>query len=178
MRLVLALPSACLPESATLALLESGHVTASSRVLVTFDGVASSLPVLFVAVECVREQVVRALIRLGADIDAFGTFGAYVHSPAAHAISNGIVSGLALCHRLGANLSIVRRRTSPQRSDSALSMALGDTQSACLAYLLDSVYLARPVELSGRNDRFVPRFAPRWWREAPVPGAGDSLFQL
>lgn len=144
-------------DSSALSMLRSGRVTIRSRVSYEGGVVLEPAPVIFPAVEFGRELVVRALIGLGADIDTFHTLcdveiGLAV-TPAGAAILAGCASNLALCHRLGACFSFVSRIPTidkrPHLPESALGLALRfHRDPACLEYLLDSVYPARPVEVN------------------------------
>lgn len=134
-----------------LALLERGRVTIHSVYPSHVGGVLRSMSIIFPAIEHVREQVAQALVRRGADIDAVVAYsdGNTSVTPAGHAIHMGEPSSLALCHRLGANMSLVRPRTSRvENSHGAKELAIRAQQPECLAYLLDNVYMARPVKLS------------------------------
>lgn len=144
-------------DASAMALLERGRVTvhsvATAACLGESDNVRdATAPIIWFAVLFGREQVARALIHLGADIDVIwqSNTASFIRTPAGEAVCRGDASALALCHRLGANLSRIARPVARPESImySALSVALKMSKSDCFAYLLDNVCLARPIELS------------------------------
>lgn len=140
--------------ASALSLLENGHVTIHSVLKLESKGplrrgAQENYPVLCVAVLFVREQVVRALLRLGADIDApHTTPNGDTHTPVGDSIRRGSVSRLALCHRVGAKMTHVCSPAAPPETATTVSVAIEENQPACLAYLLDNVNVVRPIELS------------------------------
>lgn len=138
-------------DDSALTLLRSGRVTVNSLLPYEINGVRESMPAIFIAVLFARLHVVRALLRLGAEIDALHDMrhGDLVGAvtPAGAAILTGKVSGLSLCHKIGANMLFVGR-SSALTEKSAVDVAIIVPQPVCLEYLLDSVYVARPIELS------------------------------
>lgn len=142
-------------DAIALALLDQRHVTTHSVCIFEKDGGLTATPVIFLAIQYAREQVVRALVRLGADIDAFYPIDAdgvaidgIAITPTGSAIRDGDAPSLALCHRLGANMSVVRRQSSVVLSAVSAAINSGVQQPVCLTYLLDNVYPGRPVVLS------------------------------
>lgn len=138
-------------DAAALALLDSGRVTIHSVVPCEYSFL-ETVPVIFLAVEFVREQVVLALVRLGADIDSLrsrcdGEVLSAV-TPAGAEIIAGNVSGLSLCHRLGASMSVVGKVARGTSPISAVGAAITAFQPASLAHLLFSVYRMWPGMLS------------------------------
>lgn len=137
-------------DSAALALLESGKLSAQSEYRHFFEIYGDSEPrsLIFPAVHFVREKVVRALVHLGVDIDTFRheSTGNSL-TPAGEAICSDSVPSLSLCHSLGANMSCVWRILLKDES-MALETAIFEKQLACLGYLLDTVYPARPIEFT------------------------------
>lgn len=136
-----------------LTLLEKGRVTIRSTISGESHGVNDPLPVLHIAVRFVRERVVRALLRLGADINAahYSPTNGLYRIPTGEAIIMGCASGLALCHTVGASMSVVARRQDGDGSgttdDSAIAAAIREKQSTCLAFLLEKVYPQKPIKL-------------------------------
>lgn len=115
-------------DASALALLDKRRVTIHTLYPYRMHGADMTIPVSFVVIQAGREQVARALVRLGANIDALHNFSADSNpidgdavTPTGAAILEGSVSSLALCHRLGANLSIAGRRSS--RMETALDRA-------------------------------------------------------
>lgn len=135
-------------DSSALSLLESCLVTSNSLTPYELQGHRELTPVIFLAVKLVREHVARALVHLGADIDARrNDSDRVVTTPAGAAIIEGNVSGLALCVNLGASMSLVSRL--PRIMDySAAMCAITWPRPSCLEYLLDNVYQTRPIELN------------------------------
>lgn len=104
--------------------------------------------VFFFAVHWVREQAARALIDLGADIDALINEGdEYALTLAGYAVFSSDFTRIALCHRLGASRSAVCRRHAVG-DISAVDFSLYMQLPSCLAYLLDNIHVTRPIELS------------------------------
>lgn len=137
-------------DASALSLLENDRVSINSVYLLEVDDVLPPVPILFLAIMSVRERVVRDLVRLGADIDSFraGENGDYV-SPAGDAIYQGNVPALALCVRLGANISLVyRTMDSPLKVRSGMDIAITQAKHITLIYLLDEVDTSRPCHLT------------------------------
>lgn len=147
-------------DTSALSLLETGRITINSRLHLILQGAPDSIPVFFFAIQYAREDVTRALIRLGATLDEYRTAstGGDAMTPAALAVRTGNVASLALCHRLGANLSVVCGLQPPSSSgptSSAIENSFEGVQPASLAYLLDNVYPARPIVLSKTEERVL-----------------------
>lgn len=136
--------------AAALTLMENGRVTIHSVYFLEVNGFQNSALVIFGAVELVREQVVLALIRLGANIDAIRDMGnGSVVTPAGATIFQSNVPALSLCFRLGANQAgVYRTNDLPAMLISGLQVALGSGNHAPLICLLDEVYTARPLRLN------------------------------
>lgn len=138
-------------DASALDLLKSGRIQADTLLPFVVAGVTETAPVIFPAVLFLRDQVVRALVRLGANIDELriDSGGRRELTPAGHAIYCGNVSALALCHRLGASMSFVSGIVDDSAVEcSAIFFAVSNLRCACLEYLLDSVFPARPLKLS------------------------------
>lgn len=137
-------------ESSALTLLETGRVTINSQLHQETEGVRHSYPLLFAGVQFAQEQVVRALVRLGASIDTFRVSSdGKLRTAAGDAIARSDISALSLCVRLGADLScVLDTRESPQMLTSGVGCAILLAQPVSLSFLLDEVYTARPVHLS------------------------------
>lgn len=136
-------------DDSALSLLENGGVKIDSFWVDEVDGVRHPHLIFFLAVLFVRDEVVRALIRLGADINSFrdAGIGGSV-TPSFDAIVASNVPALSLCHRLGANLSCAYLTTdSPPKVRSGLQVAIGEAKPDPLIYLLDVICTARPVRL-------------------------------
>lgn len=114
------------------------------------DGTSMSL--LFAAVGRQREQVIRTLVRLGADIDQLhnSSDDGQVATPIGQAIAHGKLPMLRVCHQVGANMSKVFIQNKNSSFCSAVELAIWAMQPACLIYLLDEVNPARPLDLSER----------------------------
>lgn len=161
-------------DARALSLLRYGYITIHSRI---FPGglVDVDLPWSMVkaAVYFGRGEVVEALARKGTPMDEFEDPGDGCDlTPAGYAIVRDNAAMLALCRRLGSSMSSVGREVvlasghaaapalvpwSPPRSmpagatyatNAAVETAVFGMSPACLAYLLDEVYPARPVALS------------------------------
>lgn len=157
-------------DAAAISLLRSGHVTIRSLAKSYFGdaGEIDMVPLLFIAVRQVREKVVRELIRLGADIDGLHSKPAgdkgdmFSFSPAGEAFRFDNVDALALCHRLGANMSQVARYTwLGDFKLSAVYAAIWWMRVPCLEYLLDNVYVARPIQLTSPEKEKLGGIAAR-----------------
>lgn len=139
-------------EASALSFLESGRVTIRSCLNMPDDsgGIQESIPVLFLAVECALEQVVRSLVRLGADIEVLHTYtDGITVTPAGHAIRHGNVAGLKLCHDLAGCMTNINGTLKLLSGNgvSGVDCAIVSHQPTCLEYLLDNVF-QRPVRLS------------------------------
>lgn len=162
-----------------MSLLEKGRITIHAAYYSEADGVRISLPLIFLAVACVREQVVRALVRLGASIDSFRVLrNGDSASPTGEAIRMSNIPALSLCLRLGAKLFSVHRpvespptlRSSNIYGRTTLEVAIGQAKPPPLIYLLDEVYTARHVRLAEElaalvtlaSRAILPRFAMKY----------------
>lgn len=140
-------------DPSALSLLAKGRITTQSAYIYEVHGIRYSDPIIFLAIEFVREDVARALVGLGVSVDTFRDLGTEDSvNPAGDAIrcSNG--PALSLSHRLGATLTCVYRTAdSSPKIHSGLSVAIGQAKHVPLIYLLDKILQARPVRLS-RNE--------------------------
>lgn len=143
-------------DAVALALLEKGHVTVHTLTSHGMpDFITAPCALLMSAIYHDREQVVRAVLRLGANMDEFveGSSG-YVNA-VGFAVLHNRVSMLSLFHRLGADMSDVFKPKyfgladpSSIFSHSVLETAIIFRRPACLAYALDTINLERPIELT------------------------------
>lgn len=104
---------------------------------------------MFNAITFERESVARALVSIGADINCLYQLDEeYWLSAAGYAALRGSACRMSICHRLGANMCAVIRK-SDGSTMSALDLALECHKTAdVVCYLLDEVHPERPVELS------------------------------
>lgn len=137
-------------EASALSLLEKGNVTIYSLLYREAEGVRTSRPLIFPAIQFVQEQVVQALVGLGICIDSFRSFDdGSLCTPAWDAIIHNNVPSLSLCHRFGANLACLRPNIeSPSNATSAVSMAIFLGKPLILDFLLDVVHAERSVRLN------------------------------
>lgn len=98
-----------------------------------------------------REMVVRALVRLGANLDSFHASDKMLYNSVGFTIWHSTdVFMLSLCRSLGAkNTDAVLRTQSA--SYSAVELAIKRLKPKFLAYLLDEVYPERPIDLSPKS---------------------------
>lgn len=119
---------------------------------------------LCVAIACRREQVARGLLNMGVDIDELREYWdsgeVLLATDAGIAIRDDDVAALSFCHRLGASLSAVARFEAGNHGHdamlgehcSAFQLAIARLRPACLEYLLDKVYPARPIDSALTSD--------------------------
>lgn len=134
-------------DASALSLLENGRVIILSVCFATSQGVRISHPIIFPAIQFVRERVARALVRLGGNIDTFRDYGDgdYVTS-AGDVIIQSNLPALSICVRLGANLACVYRSAdSPPDVCSSVGVTIANAWHVPLRFLLEAVYKARPV---------------------------------
>lgn len=106
-----------------------------------------SYSLLCLAVRYERDLVAHTLLEHGASLEkTINLPSGSAVTAAGHAILLGNIYQLSICHRLGADMSIVCRMNGS--SFSALACAILDMEPDCLAYLLDKVHPARPATLS------------------------------
>lgn len=162
-----------------LSLLETGGVASHSVVSFEADGFHESVPVIFIAVHFVREKVASALILLGADIDLPRiSHGGETRTAVGDAILAGSVRSLALCHRLRANVSLACPPESIPVPSTTLSVAIRERQPLCLEYLLDNVFVARPIKLNRLEMLGLSMSASRWLCEGHLRSTQVSRIQL
>lgn len=130
---------------ASVLLLENGSVPIDSMFMTSTGELWSMINL---AIFGTREAVVRALVRLGVEINEFDLCEGIDCTPAGFAILNGKVSMLAVCHSLGAIFSNVHQ--SPFGPCSAIELAIKENVPNCLEYLLDEVEATRPINLSAK----------------------------
>lgn len=149
-------------DASALSLLENGLVPIRAPCWPLEDG--NVLPLILLAIVHERERVVRALVRLGANLDELrdcskSADGLFLKTALGFAIDQGSSAMLALCHERGAEVSHVScsdpRAHFPGTGidnciDSAKDLAIRAMHPACLVYVLDEV-CPKPVHLGGNE---------------------------
>lgn len=141
-------------DASALALLESGRVSENShgRNFSEIPSNVPSIPLLFFAIFFEREVVVRALVSRGASLDSYHGFDDKLCVTAVgYAIAMTFrASMLSVCFSLGGDVSRACL-FNEQDFASAVDVSIIHIKPACLAFLLDEVFSARPVVLSLAN---------------------------